>query len=166
MRIGLTTFPIFIGMLYRYPYQHFSNNLSRWWESDSRPLPYQGSALPLSYNGVDQFRVLCLEFGVTEHQTHNAKHQTYSERKTGLEPATWSLEGYRSTKWATSANANEKIWKCGIVKIHTSRLQRTNYLKACNFHNSTFTHFHIFNVGREGFEPPYSWENRFTVCRL
>ena len=25
------------------------------------------------------------------------------ERKTGLEPATWSLEGYRSTKWATSA---------------------------------------------------------------
>ena len=26
-----------------------------------------------------------------------------TERKTGLEPATWSLEGYRSTKWATSA---------------------------------------------------------------
>lgn len=25
------------------------------------------------------------------------------ERKTGLEPATYSLEGYRSTKWATSA---------------------------------------------------------------
>ena len=21
-------------------------------------------------------------------------------------------------------------------------------------------------VGREGFEPPYSYENRFTVCRL
>ena len=28
------------------------------------------------------------------------------ERKTGLEPATWSLEGYRSTKWATSAVNN------------------------------------------------------------
>ena len=23
-----------------------------------------------------------------------------------------------------------------------------------------------FIVGREGFEPPYSYENRFTVCRL
>ena len=22
------------------------------------------------------------------------------------------------------------------------------------------------SVGREGFEPPYSYENRFTVCRL
>ena len=26
------------------------------------------------------------------------------ERKTGLEPATYSLEGYRSTNWATSAD--------------------------------------------------------------
>ena len=23
-----------------------------------------------------------------------------------------------------------------------------------------------YGVGREGFEPPYSYENRFTVCRL
>ena len=30
--------------------------------------------------------------------------QTLLERKTGLEPATWSLEGYRSTKWATFAD--------------------------------------------------------------
>lgn len=28
----------------------------------------------------------------------------FLERKTGLEPATYSLEGYRSTKWATSAS--------------------------------------------------------------
>ena len=36
----------------------------------------------------------------------------YLERKTGLEPATWSLEGYRSTKWATSANTFNKknLW--------------------------------------------------------
>ena len=31
------------------------------------------------------------------------------ERKTGLEPATYSLEGCRSTKWATSAG--EKKWE-------------------------------------------------------
>ena len=30
------------------------------------------------------------------------------ERETGLEPATWSLEGYRSTKWATPADAISK----------------------------------------------------------
>ena len=33
----------------------------------------------------------------------NYRLQTENERKTGLEPATYSLEGYRSTKWATSA---------------------------------------------------------------
>ena len=37
-------------------------------------------------------------------QTANCRLQTEIERKTGLEPATYSLEGYRSTKWATSAN--------------------------------------------------------------
>ena len=42
-------------------------NLSRWRDLNPRPLPYQGSALPLSYNSI--------------------------ERKTGLKPATPSLEG-------------------------------------------------------------------------
>ena len=33
-----------------------------------------------------------------------------SERETGLEPATYSLEGYRSTKWATPAFNTFKWW--------------------------------------------------------
>ena len=33
-----------------------------------------------------------------------ARLRLFLERKTGLEPATYSLEGYRSTKWATSAS--------------------------------------------------------------
>ena len=32
------------------------------------------------------------------------RRRQHCERKTGLEPATYSLEGYRSTKWATSAD--------------------------------------------------------------
>ena len=39
----------------------------------------------------------------TKAKSHNL------ERKTGLEPATWSLEGFRSTKWATSANWQQNI---------------------------------------------------------
>lgn len=34
------------------------------------------------------------------------------------------------------------------------------------FHTYTSAHLHIYSVGSEGFEPPYSEENRFTVCRL
>ena len=34
-----------------YNYYVLLISLSRWWELNSRPLPYQGSALPLSYNG-------------------------------------------------------------------------------------------------------------------
>ena len=47
-----------------------------------------------------------------ELQTTNDKLQTVLERKTRLELATYSLEGYRSTKWATSANGYSiKIYK-------------------------------------------------------
>ena len=46
-------------------------NLSRWRDLNPRPLPYQGSALPLSYTG----------------NTQNL------ERKTRLKLATLSLEG-------------------------------------------------------------------------
>ena len=46
---------------------------------NSGPLPYQGNALPLSYIGLNV------------------------ERETGFEPATFSLEGWRSTNWATPA---------------------------------------------------------------
>ena len=74
------------------------------------------------------------------------------ERKTGLEPATWSLEGYRSTKWATSAG----IWKLQLPFL--KELSNDQITKPGN-------HPIVF-VGRVGFEPTYSGENRFTVCRL
>ncbi len=53
------------------------------------------------------------------------------ERETRLEPATYSLEGCRSTNWATPAF----------------------YKELCKL-----------SVGRGGFEPPNSEEDRFTVC--
>ena len=52
---------------------------SQWRDLNSWPLPYQGNALPLSYIGKKK------------------------ERETGFEPATFSLEGWRSTNWATLA---------------------------------------------------------------
>ena len=54
-------------------------------------------------------------------------HISFYERKTGLEPATLSLEGWCSTKWATSACCLNPI-SCLIKPKH-------------------------FRVGREGFEP-------------
>ena len=53
--------------------------------------------------------------------------KTSFERKTGLEPATYSLEGYRSTKWATSAWCMD-----GTIPVIP----------------------YIFCVGGGGFEPP------------
>ena len=53
---------------------------------------------------------------------------TFYERKTGLEPATWSLEGYRSTKWATSANWFENLMIWQFTNSRNYILQRTyNY---------------------------------------
>ena len=57
-------------------------SLSRWRDLNPRPLPYQGSALPLSYIG---------------------NIRLFLERKTGLKPAALSLEGWCSINWATSA---------------------------------------------------------------
>ncbi len=54
---------------------------SHYRELNPRPLPYQGSALPLSYNG-----------GLLK-KNHNPKLVVILERKTGVEPATFSLEG-------------------------------------------------------------------------
>ena len=51
----------------------------------------------LSYGGILSWQ---FEFVVF---TNHKLFKPFLERKTGLEPATWSLEGYRSTKWATSA---------------------------------------------------------------
>ena len=86
----------------------FSSMLSAWKEShrresDSWPLPYQGSALPLSYCGLFYSLSLLSTFFFRS-GAGVLLRPAFSERKTGLEPATYSLEGYRSTKWATSAS--------------------------------------------------------------
>ena len=50
-------------------------------------------------SSLSSFRVPCL----FRAPGRSAAVPACLERKTGLEPATYSLEGYRSTKWATSA---------------------------------------------------------------
>ena len=56
------------------------------------------------------------------------------ERKTRLELAAYSLEGYRSTKWATSAEQfeNLRIWKC-----------ENSINMVIHFQISKFPHFQI-----------------------
>ena len=64
---------------------HFHLALSLWRELNPRPLPYQGSALPLSYKGFYQ--------NTTECSIVKKEHLALVERETRLEPATFSLEG-------------------------------------------------------------------------
>ena len=54
-----------------------------------RPHPYQGCALP-----AELLQLLIWKHGVSL----ACPRLKLCERKTGLEPATYSLEGYRSTK--------------------------------------------------------------------
>ena len=64
-------------------YSFFSLAWSLWRELNPRPLPYQGSALPLSYKGRCVFRspaFACASAALVE-------------RETRFEPATFSLEG-------------------------------------------------------------------------
>ena len=64
----------------------------------------------------------------------------FCERKTGVEPATFSLEGWRSTNWATSAFfivGNFTFAKVKIIFI------------SCKY----FLYFFSKKVGRAGFEP-------------
>ena len=57
------------------------------------------------------------------------KLNLFTERETGLEPATYSLEGYRSTKWATPAYnlkfqiSNLKLFR-GQSRVRTCVLVR------------------------------------------
>ena len=73
--------------------------MSQWRNLNPRPFPYQGNALPLSYIGLKV------------------------ERETGLEPATFSLEGWRSTNWATPAIG--LVGRAGFepAKLKTADLQ-------------------------------------------
>ena len=117
----------------------------------------------------------------TELQQLNERHWAFMERKTGLEPATLSLEGWRSTKWATSAfkyylkelilsilrknflnrTPNEPIRLIFII-------QRTNrfYLFQLKKASIIYPNLLFFIVGREGFEPSKSKQQIYSLSHL
>ena len=129
--------------------------LSCWWELNSRPLPYQGSALPLSYNGL---MVLILKIHTRQNNvpgihlryllstnTKNTAKSSFEfngaslERRTRFELATFSLEGWRSTNWATTAFTRRSYSSSGTVFL----LGRS----------PTFAKASAGKVGVVGFEP-------------
>ena len=59
-------------------------------------------SLPRKYSTTELQRLNFIYANKNESDIPNSFFWSF-ERKTGLEPATYSLEGYRSTKWATSA---------------------------------------------------------------
>ena len=76
------------------------------------------------------------------------------ERKTGLEPATYSLEGYRSAKWATSAY----IFMWGEEDSNLRRLSQQIYsLPHLTALVSPLQIYFFKTKPIEGFEPPTRW---------
>ena len=75
------------------------------------------------------------------------------ERKTRLELATYSLEGYRSTKWATSAYLLYKeLW---AEKDSNLRTPKRTDLQSVAFNHSAICP--IFTEPKKGVEPPTCW---------
>ena len=75
--------------------------MSQWRELNPWPLPYQGSALPLSYIGSS----------------------IKKERETRFELATLSLEGWRSTNWATPAYILLKLIAVGGAGFEPAKVK-------------------------------------------
>ena len=105
---------------------------SQWRELNSWPLPYQGSALPLSYTGNRFFK---------------------KERETRFELATLSLEGWRSTNWATPAYIYFIAMLVGVDGLEPTIPWGDRFTVCCNSHYATLP----FLEPMEGFEPPTSW---------
>lgn len=85
--------------------------------------------------------------------TPELQQQWYTERETRFEPATYSLEGCRSTNWATPA--------CSITNC---QLQITIWLNISVESQLVTDNSQPFNsVGRTGFEPVKSKDSGFTV---
>ena len=86
-------------------------DLNRW------PLPYQGSALPTELRGQQNVLYYSVNTIVC------AKPSYLLERETGFEPATLSLEGWRSSQLSYSRLWNQFILRCkygGEGRIRTS----------------------------------------------
>ena len=94
---------------------------------NSRPLPYQGSALPLSYNGIVVLAAVTLA-------------------------------------WRTAANTSvtraEDEVRTRDLQLGRLSLYQLSYFRMI-IKNFPFPHYF---VGEDGFEPPNSEEDRFTVC--
>lgn len=88
------------------------------------------------------------------------------ERKTRFEPATYSLEGCRSTNWATSA-INVKIWKFENGSMKSYRNSNLHFKELiclwAQFSHCSIEPFSHYLVGRRGFEPLKSKDSGFTV---
>src|SRR4029453_3682652 len=79
------------------------------------------------------------------------------ERETGFEPATPSLEGWRSTTelFPPKCGATRALLRYGATRASLSPPSVKAGLTAP-----------VTVVGRGGFEPPKAYASRFTVCPL
>ena len=139
MRIELTTSSL--------PRKCSTPELQRLIPSRRFQLPIPGPRHDTTVPGQVNCQLLCRQLPIDYFEM-----TTEQERKTRFEPATYSLEGCRSTNWATSANEmlNFKCWMLTTVNTaHDSILKTQNKQRT---------------VGKDGFEPPNSEEDRFTVC--
>ena len=149
--------------------------MSRWRELNPWPLPYQGSALPLSYNGWFKFSTPKL---------------AWAERETRLEPATYSLEGCRSTNWATPAIQTQSLkccvncrggkWWIRTTEAEATDLQSVPFSHSGNFPFTIWSHLSGSNQRPTDYKSValpaelkwrvkelnfYIWPNRFSAKR-
>ena len=159
--------------------------MSQWRDLNPWPLPYQGSALPLSYFGIqcshksDSVYNITTSFkchipGIKCHfSIHYRSHivALKLERATRFEPATYSLEGCRSTNWATPACYLLIYWFIDLliywfIDLLTQSNCQWNSTSNNQRTKSTIKQFiksiHK-QVGGEGFEPSKAFANGFTV---
>src|SRR5262245_2881178 len=92
------------------------------------------------------------------------------ERETGFEPATPSLEGWRSTAELFPQMMIVRS-AVSIARVRATRTSLRPPIEATRFpfRPATLLSVHALPlpmVGRGGFEPPKAYASRFTVCPL
>ncbi len=124
------------------------------------------SSLPRKCSTTELQRLLdfgfrIFDFGSFAFRNQKSPTRHRAERETRLEPATYSLEGCRSTNWATPALISLFFFQ------RTLRLYawiRRGGLPLSYSRILIFKELRNLSVGRRGFEPRNSEEDRFTVC--
>src|SRR5688572_27047579 len=92
------------------------------------------------------------------------------ERETGFEPATPSLEGWRSTAELFPRNPERPPFP-STARVEATPFRSTGPVGATPFSNRPPALLAVLKpidtmVGRGGFEPPKAYASRFTVCPL